>query len=181
MNKLWLVFSGIVALILGVSVYIIVLLHAASQLYVSDFSITELREVSDKGISFTGELSITNPSSVDIMVNEIRYTIILENTDEEIARGKVYGGNIKSKETVTLTLHQETSWLPTMDALLRMTSEEKVYLLIQGQGDAMAGGIPLTGPVEDRVDVKPLVMQWLEKKKAELLKNNAGLLKMQRR
>jgi hypothetical protein len=176
MGKLWIVgiIIAIIATLGGGAWYVAV---AASSLYVSVVAIESIDEVTGEGISFSGDIEVTNPSGMGITLEELRYRIIVEKTREEIARGVIGGDRIPAGGSVRLPLRQQTSWKPSMETLLSLASDKEVYLTIDGDADVVALGVPLTGPFRERMDIKPLVDSWIRQKKAELMKDPQKFLK----
>ncbi|MBI4150337.1 hypothetical protein HY488_02955, partial [Candidatus Woesearchaeota archaeon] len=96
---------------------------------------------------------------------------IFDKTGEEIGRGIVRGNVVPAQNVITLPFSQETSWLPTIDTLLSLASDKNVYVTLRGEAQIFVGGIPITGPFSERIDIQPLVRTWLTQKQRELMKD----------
>lgn len=170
MRKLLLFFSVMIALLLLLGGYVGYYARAASTLYASDATITKLEEISGKGISFSGVIEITNPSSASIHLKEIQYHMTLDETNEEIANGKIKGSTIKPKSRTKLSFRQETSWLPGVDTIIRLATEEEVYVTVTGKATASILGIPVSGSFTEHQDVKQLIDTLVKQKREELIR-----------
>ncbi len=170
----------ILLLVAALASYAGYLLYAASQVYVSEMSITGLQDT-PQGLSFNGELKVTNPSGTDVLLEELRYRIVLENTGEEIARGVIPGSTIPANGMAALQVRQQTTWRPSMDAAISMARDPAIYLTFSGTAVVSVIGIPVSGPFSERVDVKETVADWLAEKRQEITKDPRSVLRQRGR
>ncbi|GEM_PF-5808064 len=170
----------ILLLVAALASYAGYLLYAASQVYVSEMFITGLQDT-PQGLSFSGELTVANPSGASVHLQELRYQIILENTAEEIARGTVQGSTIPAGKAASLPIQQQTTWRPSMESVLSMARDPAIYLTLRGEAVVTVFGIPISGPFSERMDVKETVADWLAEKRQEITKDPRSVLRQRGR
>ncbi|HLC66143.1 MAG TPA: hypothetical protein VJK52_00710, partial [Candidatus Nanoarchaeia archaeon] len=93
----------------------------------------------------------------------VDYTITLDNTNEQLGKGRIDAGIIPAGGTADLAFHKTVGWKPTIQGALSLLSARSVNLIISGEGSADFLSIPFTKTFTSTIDVKQYLENYMQK------------------
>jgi len=164
--KAWKI-SIIVIIILAVvlSLYVYSLYH----IKIEDVQVNALQDVSLSGFTVGGNISVHNGGLLPVGVDKIEYSIVLEDSGNELASGIINGSFVMPAKTAEFPFLNSIKWVPTAEIAVNMLTGGNTYVRISGEVTVIDWSfIEIKLPFEKRMDLKPYVMQFAKQKVQEI-------------
>ncbi len=166
MNKKLVLFAMVVLVALSIGYYAAV--QEVKNVSVEGFEVTSLSDLSVQSFTINGDLYIKNPSFFAIPVPTITYAVVLDTTGETISYGALPALTLESSAITTVPFAHTVAWVPTINLVLQLVTQERVFASVQGTVVIDFLGVHYDLPFERRVDIKPYVVQFATQKIDEL-------------
>jgi len=152
---------ALVLLLLFLGAYI----YSLSKVEFRKITINDLQYVNLTGFSLGGDIELYNGGIIPVSVNNITYSIVLEDSGKELGGGIIYGRLINPKQTKNFSFSNRVNWVPTVEVALGLITPGKTYARLQGTiYIADLGFTEIEVPFEERIDLKEYLKQFANKK-----------------
>ena len=164
--KAWKI-SIIVIIILAVvlSLYVYSLYH----IKIEDVQVNALQDVSLSGFTVGGNISVHNGGLLPVGVDKIEYSIVLEDSGNELASGIINGSFVMPAKTAEFPFLNSIKWVPTAEIAVNMLTGGNTYVKITGDATVISD---IKLPFEKRIDLKPYITQFAKQKVQEIVSGN---------
>lgn len=153
---------AVLALFLLIAGYAGVFFYSLHQVEIKNFSFGELKDVSLTGFTVQGNLELYNGGVIPIKISSVNYTVVLEASGAELARGHVEGAKIYPKQSVLFPISSKINWAPTAELLTLMMKGDEVYIIVKGDVYLVANIVKL--PFEKRINIAEQIIPLLAEK-----------------
>jgi hypothetical protein len=160
--KLWQ--KTLFAVISLIAVYALLYYYSLSQVQITAVDIGGIQEISLDGFSINGSVELKNAGIMPVSMDHIEYNVVLQATNQTLAKGYIEGGSLSPRESVRFPLQNNVSWAPTLDVALRLFDEGDSYVLVKGTA-YIGPGMKL--PFEQRVNLEAYLKQFLATQAAD--------------
>ena len=148
---------ALVLLLLFLGAYI----YSLSKVEFRKITINDLQYVNLTGFSLGGDIELYNGGIIPVSVNNITYSIVLEDSGKELGGGIIYGRLINPKQTKNFSFSNRVNWVPTVEVALGLITPGKTYARLQGTiYIADLGFTEIEVPFEERIDLKEYLKQF---------------------
>jgi len=165
MRKLYIGLIAAGAILLILLSYFGIYFYSLSKVTLQDVKITQLKDVDLEGFTFGGDIILINNGWLDVEIKNITYDIILEINDTKLGDGVIQGKKLPKDEPVDFPFSTRISWVPSAELAVELLESEEVFIALKGDVHVTE---TITLPIEEKIDIKPFVDQFVETKLGEL-------------
>ena len=139
--------------------------YSLSQVQVRDVRISSLQDISFSGFTLGGSIELYNGGILPVGVDYVTYKVVLEETDLELASGRIEGKTISPKNVESFPFSNKVNWVPSAELALRLVTPGKSYAKVSGIVNVADFGIvDFKVPFEARVDLESYIRQFARQK-----------------
>ena len=131
----------------GYSVY-----QSVQHIQLAEAKVVGIRNLTLKGITLDGELTINNPGFVTVTLENVTYDVLIKENRNILGSGFVPSGSIQAKQNVIIPFTQSVSWKESLNALLESKS---LVLVVDGTAYISTPITLLSLPFKTEVDAMP--------------------------
>lgn len=151
--------------------YVILYFYSLSKIEVRSMEIKDLQDVSLKGFNLGGNIELYNGGVMEVSIDHLEYTVVLESSGSEISKGYIEGAKIPAKQSVTFPISSEIYWVPTAELALNLITSKNTYAKIKGDAYVNLKIYPVKVPFEKRIDLEPYIKQFVKNKIEQAVNN----------
>ncbi len=151
----------ILLLLAVIAVIAVVVLSSAKKISVEESAIDSVSELGISGITLNGHLNVKNGGFVPAYVENITYSVKLEDVPGIIGNGAISGGVLKAGESKEFPFSIKLEWVPSIETALSLIHSDKTYALVEGNANIVSlKYIKLSIPFTARVNLEGYIEQF---------------------
>ncbi len=155
-----LMFIALFAVLVAVAATLV--FASAKKVEVVSAGVDSISDLSLTGAALNGHLEIYNGGFLPVGVENITYTVYIEDIDGIIGEGVLDGGMISPKETEAYPFSIKISWVPTIDTALDLILSNSTFANIEGVVNVASIGVARVAiPFSARVNMKGYIEQFV--------------------
>jgi hypothetical protein len=155
----------VLLIVLALFVYGGLYVYSLSQVRVVSVDVNQLQDIGLSGFTLGGDIEIYNGGLVPLGIDHLDYFVTLENNGRELASGRIDGGKIPPRKTVSYPLSTRISWIPTSQVAWGLITPGATYAKVAGTvyvADLKI--IDFKVPFSTRVNIEQYIRQFAKAK-----------------
>lgn len=121
-------------IVLGVgAVFVIAWIVTLANVKTSDLTVTGVSDVGLSGLDLSATLTIENGGLLPVQIENIPYTVTLDETNATVASGMITGFTLPPKESKAIPLDIEVSWTGAGMTALELVRADSIPATIEAQ------------------------------------------------
>jgi hypothetical protein len=156
---------AILLIFLALLVYGGLYVYSLSQVRVVNVNVNQLQNIGLSGFTLSGDIEIYNGGIVPVGINHLDYFVTLESNGRELANGRIGGGKIPPRRTISYPLSTRISWIPTSQVAWGLITPGATYAKVAGTvyvADLKV--IDFKVPFSTRVNIEQYIRQFAKSK-----------------
>ena len=158
-------FAIIIALAIIGTIYYF---YALNQVYISNTEITEIGDVNFDGFTIHAEVTLENPSSMNLKFQEVQYKVEFNG---EISEGRIEGSTIPKKDSTNVRINQRMNWIMASDTAKNLILNDATRATISGDIIIIEKPVIISQHFEQQIDLTEYIKAFIVEEVNEAVEN----------